>query len=228
MPLHKYAQILYGPCIDVIVKYHTEKCWELMCLYLPGQMCRCGPSWSRVTCPPCSSWSRSWRTRWRWTYPWTTVPNPAFTPPSDGAKDPSTYATLAPPPHLLSTAICTVERTTIAHTPNTSDKCIVWYGVCFILYSHDHSCQIRLLNLLSSFFWQNFKDFYLFMRLMFWMHLMYSLFCLPFFSSAGLRWVSQWTVRWCLWRSALKAGRLLAQTGCPHRFSPRPYEMPLP
>lgn len=34
-------------------------------------------------------------------------------------------------------------------------------------------------------------------------------------SPAGLRWVSLWAVRWCLWRSVLKAGRLLAQTGCP-------------
>lgn len=48
------------------------------------------------------------------------------------------------------------------------------------------------------------------------------------FLPLGLRWVSLWAVRWCLWRSVLKAGKLLAQAGCPHRSSPCPVEMPRP
>lgn len=57
----------------------------------------------------------------------------------------------------------------------------------------------------------------------------YNLFPLPSLSSRpGLRWVSHWAVKWCLWRSALKAGRLLAQTGCPHHSSPCPLETSRP
>lgn len=37
-----------------------------------------------------------------------------------------------------------------------------------------------------------------------------------------------WAVKWCLWTSALKAGGLLAQTGCPHHSSPRSVEMSRP
>lgn len=44
----------------------------------------------------------------------------------------------------------------------------------------------------------------------------------------GLRWVSQRAVKWCLWRSVLKAGRLLAQIGCRHHSSPCPFETSLP
>lgn len=34
-------------------------------------MYQCGPNWSQVTCPPCSSLCKSWIMKWRWTFTWT-------------------------------------------------------------------------------------------------------------------------------------------------------------